>query len=135
MSLIDRRRKSDQELARFGFTMAALLGIFGGVAFVLHKPFGPFLVSIALLFSSFGLAAPRALAPIERYWLAFGNLLSAIMSRVVLFLMFFLVFTPLGLLQRIVGRDELQLRHKNEAETYWIPVEKDGPGSRFFKPY
>lgn len=40
--------------------------------------------------------------------------------RVVLFLLFFLVLTPLGILLRALGKDYLALRKEPNATTYWI---------------
>ena len=41
-------------------------------------------------------------------------------SKVVLFVLFFGIFTPLGLFFRLVGRDALSLRLERESKSYWI---------------
>lgn len=41
--------------------------------------------------------------------------------RAVLFLAFYLVLTPLGILLRALGKDYLSTRTDPGATTYWIP--------------
>ena len=43
-------------------------------------------------------------------WLGFSDILGAIMSRILLGLIFFAVVTPIGLLRRLIGIDSLKLR-------------------------
>jgi ABC-type sulfate transport system permease subunit len=58
----------------------------------------------------------------------FGLLLSIITSPVICGLIFIIIFTPLGILMRLAGRDELKLAAK-ELPSYWIV--KD-PSTQFF---
>ena len=38
---------------------------------------------------------------------------------------FALILTPLGLIARLLGRDDLSLRHQRDVETYWVNVKAD----------
>lgn len=40
-------------------------------------------------------------------------------SRVLLALVFYGLFTPLGLLFRLMGRDRVQRGYRSDRETYW----------------
>ncbi len=42
-------------------------------------------------------------------------------SRVILALLFYLVFTPISFFFRLTGRDALQLKTRPELKTYWAP--------------
>ena len=57
----------------------------------------------------------------------FGLLLAAIISPVMLGLVFYLCITPIGFLMRLFGKDPLRLRLEPEADTYWIRREPPGP--------
>jgi hypothetical protein len=52
-------------------------------------------------------------------WMRLAVALGYINSRVLLSLMFYLVFTPYGLLMRLFGRDPLR-RRGARRESYWI---------------
>ena len=90
---------------------------------------------IGSLFGMLGLTVPFALAPIEKVWMAFGEKMSVVMTFVLLTLTYFLVMSPLGLLIRLLGKDLLSIKIDRSAKSYWVPVEKDGPGSRHYLPY
>ena|ERR1041385_4123966 len=47
-----------------------------------------------------------------------------VVSRVLLTILFLLVFTPLGLLLRLFGKDLLHLKRKAPGESYWQKVER-----------
>ena len=59
------------------------------------------------------------LRPLNKLWMIFGLILGMIVSPVVMGVIFFLIFTPIGILMRLLGRDELLLQFKNKP-SYWI---------------
>lgn len=63
------------------------------------------------------------------YWLWMGVafVLGNIMSRVLLTLIYFLVFTPIGLFRRLLGKDPLSLS-RPEGSSYWRNI--DGGSER-----
>jgi len=52
-------------------------------------------------------------------WFKLGSLLNKIISPIILGFIFFFIFTPLGIIMRFFGRDELKLK-KRSCSTYWI---------------
>ncbi len=77
-----------------------LLGYFG--------KFPRFLpLSIALLLLT--MTWPTAFRPLAGLWFGLSHLLSQVVSKIVLTLIFFLVVTPVGLIRRWLGTDSLQL--------------------------
>ena len=57
-----------------------------------------------------------------------------VISTVTLGFMFYVVFTPLGFLMRLAGRDPLQLRNR-AASSNWTPYEQDDSPERAFRQY
>ncbi len=76
-----------------------------------------------------GLAAPGALRGVYVVWMTAALAMGFVMTRVLLTLAFALVFTPIGLLFRLIGRDALHQRPDRAAASYWIR-RTDGPSSR-----
>ena len=56
------------------------------------------------------MTVPRIYRPIAVVWLGFSDLLGAVVSRILLSIVFFGVVTPIGILRRLFGKDSLQLR-------------------------
>ncbi len=128
-------KKSRAELRKFGLTMAVPLTLLGGLAWWRGSGLAEWLWGAAAVFAVTGLLVPGILGPVERAWMRFALILSAIMTRVLLTLSFFLVITPFGWLLRLMGKDLLEIRIDRERDSYWSPVEEDGPATRPGKPY
>ena len=65
-------------------------------------------VSLVLLILT--MAWPNAFRPLAVLWFGLSHLLSRVMSRVILTVVFFLVVTPIALIRRFMGADALQLK-------------------------
>ncbi|WP_332682770.1 SxtJ family membrane protein [Bosea sp. (in: a-proteobacteria)] len=87
----------------------------------------PWLGLIAAAFLGIALIRPALLAPLNKLWMRFGMLLAAIINPIVLGILFFLVFTPMALVARLVGKDFLKLKSQPEAKSYWIVRDPPGP--------
>ena len=86
-------------------------------------------LGVAGLFLVIALLRPGLLHPLNRAWTLLGLLLGRIVNPVVTAVLFFLVFTPSGLISRLLGRDLLRLQPARETETYWITRHPPGPQS------
>jgi len=82
---------------------------------------------LALVFLAAALAAPRALAPLNRLWYQIGMALHGVVTPLVMGILFFLTVMPTGLIMRLLGKDPLRLRFDAEAQSYWIRREPPGP--------
>jgi hypothetical protein len=67
-----------------------------------------------------GLARPAAVRPIYAGWMIAVFPIGWTVSRLMIALMFFAVFTPVALMFRMVGRDALQLK-RTQRRTHWSP--------------
>lgn len=130
-----RKIKTKKELRKFGIVMAIPLGIIGGILFWRGQFSGNYFFILAAFFLLSGLLLPRILSPIERVWMKVAEIISMVMTRVILILTFYLVITPVGLLLRVMRKDLLQMKFEQDRKSYWEKVEKDGPCSRPDKPY
>jgi saxitoxin biosynthesis operon SxtJ-like protein len=73
------------------------------------------------------LIKPSLFALPNRLWFRFSLLLGAIVSPVVLGLVYFSTVTPIAMIMRALGKDPLQLRIDRTAHSYWIRREPPGP--------
>ena len=60
----------------------------------------------------------EALLPLNKIWMYLALLLAKIISPFVLGIVFFGLLTPIGLIMRLIGRDELSLK-PNKKNSYW----------------
>ncbi len=110
-------------LRKFGITMAACLAIIALIIALKHRH-DPLPVCVAsALFIIMVFIAPAALKPVYIGWMKVGYILGWINSRIILAIIFYFVFTPMGLVMRLFGKDLLSLKIDKSAKTYWL--EKD----------
>ena len=80
-------------------------------------------VIISVVFLILGLLNSKFLTPLNLLWFKFGIILGAIVSPIVMGIIFFLVVTPIGLVLSIMGKDVLNKKYNKKKETYWIKRE------------
>lgn len=77
-------------------------------------------------------AAPSMLTPFNKAWMRLGDLMGKVVSPLVLGIIFFVLITPIALVTRLFGRDELRLKLTN-AHSFWIDRTAPGPDGDSFK--
>ena len=73
-------------------------------------------LGISSIFLILGIINSKYLSPLNKLWFKFGLLLGSIFAPLVMFLIFFLIVTPIGLFMRVLGKDIL--RFKKRDKTY-----------------
>ena len=85
-------------------------------------------IGAASIFLLVTLIKSDALLPLNKLWMRFGFLLGMIVSPIILGIIFFGLFTPIAILMRLSGRDELRLKFSPKM-SYWItrsePIKSD----------
>ena len=110
-----------RDIFRFGVVIIVGFGIIGGLLYKSGRE------SIALqlwgVSAAIGLLAmivPVLALPFYWAWMSVAFVLGAIMSRVVLIVIFFVVLTPVSLFFKLIGRDALQRKAAARArDSYW----------------
>lgn len=111
-------------LRNFGVTMGAAFFIIGIILIVKHKqiPHPVLLISAAWFICAF--IIPEFLKPLYISWMKFAFILSWINTRIILFIMFYLIFTPIGAAIRIFGTDLLKRKIDKNKSSYWASPDK-----------
>lgn len=113
-----------ETLKKFSRTMFVALTIIG--VFLLLRQKENFiwfhLIGASLLL--LGIFATNILKPIYIIWMRFAYILAWINTRLILMIMFYLVFTPIGLGMKLFGVDLLDRKIDKNRDTYWITKEK-----------
>ena len=121
MNLAKNQITPDRDgLKRFGLTMgilfAGIFGIFFPWLFNTAFPYWPWL--LALAFILWALISPTTLKFIYSMWMRFGLCMNRITMPILLGIVFYLIITPMGLVMRICGRDEMRLKLDYDKLSY-----------------
>ena len=109
-------------LRQFGLTtgaiVAVLFGLFFPWLFEFDWPIWPWIVFGVL--GVWALVAPATLGPVDLGWMWFGLQLNKVMTPLVLGVVFFLVFLPVGIVMRLFGRDPMERRFSADLKSYRV---------------
>jgi hypothetical protein len=108
------------ELRNVGLTIGIFLLFIAGFLFWKQRPSFPYFVYIGAGFALLGLAAPIVLKPIYKVWMSFAVVMGFVMTRVILTVLYFGMFTPIALIAKMLGKDLLDERWDKKATTYWV---------------
>lgn len=126
---------NDKKLRNFGLTFFVVLNVIAGCVYLKGSSSWPWVIAVSGLFLALGLLFPYLLKDFYKLWMGLAFLLGWIVTRVVLTLTFFLIFTPMAFLLRILGKDVLDAKINKNAGTYWRKHEPVSDRSRYLKQY
>ena len=112
-----KSEKSD--IRNFGITLGIILLLISGFLFWKEKESYQIFSGIGITLSLIAIAIPSVLKPVYWMWMIFGIILGWFMTRVILSLLFYVLFTSIGLTLRFFGKQFLELRWDKSKESYW----------------
>ena len=140
-------RPSTKQLRSFG-VIAALFAVGVGirvfltgslVGLALGGPAGRILAyafwGIGALCLALALAVPKGLWPLYVALNAAALPIGLVLSFVILSGLFYLLFTPVSLVFRLLGRDALHRKFDLQADSYWVPCETHMDMSGYFRQF
>jgi len=76
---------------------------------------------LSVIFLLLGFTNSKILLPLNKIWFKLGLLLGLIVAPIVMFLIFFLLITPIGfIMKNILSINLLNLKKNNNDKSYWV---------------
>jgi len=116
---MERLDLANKNMKKFGFTMAIACAVFTVLVALRHRHSLIPTSTLSVLFFLFAVLAPSALRPLYIVWMKMAFVLSWINTRLILIILFYLVFTPIGLCIKLLGKDLLERKIQKESLSYW----------------
>ncbi len=117
----------------FGTIFIVLFGVLGCWSVLRGGDAYPWFFGGFILMTTLTLLAPSLLTPLNRAWMKLGEAMHHIVSPIVLGVLYFGVFSPIGLVMRLFGRDALRRKFQPQLRTYWIAREQGNSDSDSLK--
>jgi hypothetical protein len=111
----------------FGLTIGIILAAVAILPLWNSRPPRWWAAATAAVLLLAGVFAPSALRWPNRLWMKLAELIGRITNPIITALMFYLLFTPVALICRWMGKDLLQLKVDDAVDTYWIVRQPAGP--------
>ena len=80
-------------------------------------------------------AIPPMRLPLYLAWMYASFPVGWVMSHLVLGIVFYIVFTPIGLIMRLVGKDPMQRRTRSDVDSYWQEHNPHHDPDRYFRQF
>jgi hypothetical protein len=90
---------------------------------------------LALVVGLAGLTRPEWVRLIYIGWMVLAFPIGWTVSQAMLLAMYFGLFTPIGLVFRLIGRDPLQRARRAGVESYWTPKPAPAGVTSYFKQF
>jgi multisubunit Na+/H+ antiporter MnhG subunit len=114
--------------------------VFGGMA--LWESVGKGRVELALLcgfaavmIGAIGLARPDLIRWVYVCWMVLAFPIGWTISQALMVLLFYGLFTPVGLIFKMIGRDPLYRARRPASKSYWTPKPMPHDVRRYFKQF
>lgn len=118
--------KSGKELKKFGIILSVILSLIGTISLYRGNLYPAISLYILSLFAVIlVLTNPVLLWPVHSILLFISHIIGWINTRLLLGIIFYLVFSPIGLVLRIFRKDLLDRKFNSDKDSYWIPREGD----------
>jgi Saxitoxin biosynthesis operon protein SxtJ len=111
-----------RQLRAFGLLIGSIFLAIGLWPTIIHQEsFHQWPVLMALLLIVPAVIWPWILRPLYTFWMRLADLLGWINTRIILGIVFYTLFTPMGIIRRrLLGKDALHRVFEPQAETYRV---------------
>jgi len=76
-----------------------------------------------------------ALTPFYRAWMRFGLIAGYVNTRIIMFMLYYLIFAPLGIIMSLVGRDALLRKTGDTTQDSYRVTSSQRDADHFERPY
>ena len=120
----------------FGLTFGIIFIIIFFVC-VLYDKYIYYLLILSIIFFILGIINSKVLFPLNWIWFKFGIILSKIISPIILFILYFIIVSPYGLIIKLFNKDLRNIKKRKlnpHIKSYWHISKKD-ENIKFDKQY
>jgi len=119
---------SKEELRKFGLVMALFIALIFGILMpwmLSAREISPWPWILSAIFFLLSLVYPAGLKIVHKPWMYLGHFMGIINTNIILTLIFYLVFTPVALIFKLIGKDPMERKLNSNATTsHWKSSKK-----------
>ena len=130
-------RPGERDLRLFSSAMLFLLTVIGFI--VWHRTGDNTVltctVPVGMVIVIIGILRYSLLLPLYRFWMAVMTPVMFVVQNVLLIIIFFIAFMPVGILMKMMGRDPLTKHRDPAADSYWVLRRNKRKPEDYFRQY
>ena len=121
LSTKQKRPAETAKEMKFGYLLSAVT-LFSAFWFGYQNLSSRILIAASVAIFLLTLIKPKILSLPLKIWLKFGEVLSKIVSPLIIFFIYFFVFVPFGICGRLFGYDPFNQKDRTSRITTWVDV-------------
>jgi hypothetical protein len=112
-------KSTKKELRKFGIIVSIVLALWAVLFLCWKKDYYFYFFILSATFLLLGTVVPILLKSIQKAWMTVAILINWVTSRVILSILFYVIFTPIGLILKLFGKDFLDVKISKAQKSYW----------------
>ena len=80
-------------------------------------------IVVSIVFVMIAFVKPELLTQFYHLWIKVGEFIGGIVSKIMMFILYFVLFTPVSFVLKLLGKDLLDKKIDKSQESYWIERE------------
>ncbi len=113
-----------KEWRDFAVGLSIILSVIAAIQWYIDSNVYQYFALTAIIILLCGLTVPIIIKPLFIGFSYLGFILGWVMTRIILIILFCLVFTPIGLVMRLFGKKLLDTTFDRKQKSYWIDRQK-----------
>ncbi len=110
---------SRKDLVKFALTVGIVLVIISLIQWLFKKDLFPYFLSAGAVLIILGVFIPTVLKPLQKAWMAFAMIIGWFMSHMMMSILFYLVFTFISVVSKLLGKRFIELIPTQSQTSYW----------------
>ncbi len=111
------------DLKVFALIWACIFMVIGVLPLFKSENIRLWAIIVSILFVATAFTKPEVLTRFYQIWTKVGEFIGGIISKIVMFILYFGLFTPVAIFLRLLGKDLLNKKIDKSQESYWIDRE------------
>jgi len=113
----------EHDLKMFAIIWSAIFAVIGVLPILKDDEVKIWAIIIALIFNIIAFTKPQILTRFYKIWMKFGEFIGGIMSKIMMTILYFGIFTSVSIFLKIIGKDLLDKKIDKSQTSYWIERE------------
>ena len=109
----------------FGLIFSGIFCVIGMFPMLFGAEYRQWAILVAAAWALPALIYPAILAPLNRLWAQFGQLMHQIINPILMGCIFFLTVLPTAMMLKLFGKDPMRRKFDVGVDSYWISREPD----------
>jgi len=127
--------KEKRQIRSFAIALAVVLAILGSLPALKGREPIIWLYILSAIILVLGLFSPIILRPVFKVWMLIARAIGIFNTYLFLSLIFYLIFSPIGLILRILRKDFLDRNIEPNKTSYWKPSEEPESADEYFHQF